>query len=76
MLRWQSRRGMKELDVLLERFIQIQSIELDQDAWPELETLLAMEDDQLWDLIQDPAAATGEYQFLLKQISHVLAQSG
>ena len=75
MLRWRCRRGMKELDVLLERFIQNQSIELDRDAWPELETLLAMEDDQLWGLIQNPAAATGEYQILLKQISHVLAQS-
>jgi len=65
---------MKELDVLLEHFIQNQSAQLDQEAWPELETLLAMEDDQLWDLIQNPADAAGEYRVLLQQISHVLAQ--
>jgi antitoxin CptB len=73
-LRWRCRRGMKELDVLLERFIHMQSAELEQEAWPELEALLAMEDDQLWDLIQNPATAAGEYEVLLQQISHVLAQ--
>lgn len=61
---------MKELDVLLERFIHSQGSALDQAAWPELEGLLAMEDDQLWDLIRNPASAPGEYRNVLQQIYH------
>jgi len=73
-LKWLCRRGMKELDVLLERFIKDQSVALDQGAWPQLESLLAMEDDSLWYVVQNPATAGGEYHSLLKQISHGSAQ--
>lgn len=51
MLRWQSRRGMKELDVLLEAFIQTQGERLLAGGWPELERLLGEEDDVLLDWI-------------------------
>lgn len=73
-LHWLCRRGMKELDVLLEHFIKNQRVALCQDGWPELEGLLAMEDDQLWDLIQIPANAPVDYQQVLKQINHGLAR--
>ncbi len=65
---------MKELDVLLERFINNQSVALEQGAWPQLEPLLGMEDDRLWGLVQNPATASSEYHALLKQISHGSAQ--
>jgi succinate dehydrogenase flavin-adding protein (antitoxin of CptAB toxin-antitoxin module) len=46
---------MKELDILLERFIDKEHSALARGAWPDLEALLAEEDDVLWDLLQDPA---------------------
>ena len=50
-LRWQSRRGMKELDVLFEAFFASQSEAILDGAWPELELLLSQEDDVLFDWI-------------------------
>jgi succinate dehydrogenase flavin-adding protein (antitoxin of CptAB toxin-antitoxin module) len=45
---------MKELDVLLERFLDAPDVRLETGQWPELESLLAVEDDRLWDWLQDP----------------------
>ena len=56
-LRWLCRRGMKELDVLLEAFLAREAPRLEQGAFPEFETLLACEDDQLWDWLQGRASA-------------------
>lgn len=60
-LQWLCRRGMKELDVLLERFVRDEESRLARGEWPEFEALLATEDDRLWDWVQrpdDPAAAS------------------
>lgn len=48
-LRWQSRRGMKELDVLFEAFFAQHAADIEKGRWPQLETLLAQEDDILFD---------------------------
>jgi antitoxin CptB len=50
-LRWQSRRGMKELDVLFEAFFIKENGPLLEGAWPELEVFLEQEDDVLFDWI-------------------------
>lgn len=50
-LRWKSRRGLKELDVLFEAFFIHQADALAAGGWPKLETLLAEEDDVLFDWI-------------------------
>lgn len=50
-LRWKSRRGMKELDVLLEAFFAQQADLLASGSWPELEGFLEQEDDVLFDWI-------------------------
>lgn len=50
-LRWKSRRGMKELDVLLEAFFDTQAESLLAGGWPELEEFLAQEDDALLDWV-------------------------
>jgi antitoxin CptB len=50
-LRWKSRRGLKELDVLFEAFFIHQADALTAGGWPQLETLLAQEDDVLFDWI-------------------------
>ena len=71
-LRWQSRRGMKELDVLLEAFIKTQAERLLAGEWPGLELLLDAEDDVLYDWISgrnlppDPAMVE-----LIKSITNV-----
>jgi antitoxin CptB len=53
-LKWSCRRGMKELDVLLENFIAGFEQELDAGAWPEFERLLQVEDDRIWEWLQFP----------------------
>ena len=50
-LRWQARRGMKELDVLFEAFFDKQAEALHAGEWPEIENLLIQEDDVLFDWI-------------------------
>ena len=50
-LRWKSRRGLKELDVLFEAFFAKQAESLANGGWPQLEALLAQEDDVLLDWI-------------------------
>ncbi|MEJ2384817.1 MAG: succinate dehydrogenase assembly factor 2 [Xanthomonadales bacterium] len=63
-LRWSCRRGMKELDVLLVRFIDANAADLARGAWPGLERLLALEDDVLWDLLQAPSAAGADGELI------------
>jgi len=50
-LRWRSRRGLKELDVLFEAFFAQQADALAAGEWPQLEALLAQEDSVLFDWI-------------------------
>ena len=60
---------MKELDVLLERFLERQEACLASGDWPELEALLDTEDDQLWEWMRDPSArGVGPYRRLLESI--------
>ena len=53
-LRWLCRRGMKELDVLLESFLEQNQQALKSGSWPELEALLRNEDDVFWTWVQYP----------------------
>ncbi len=55
-LRWLCRRGMRELEILLEGFLLREEAELSDGNWPAFEALLACEDDQLWDWFQGKAA--------------------
>jgi antitoxin CptB len=71
-LKWHCRRGMKELDLLLERFIAGHHEALNAGEWPELERLLETEDDTLWDWLQNPATpAAQRFRELLERIRHV-----
>ena len=54
LLTWKCRRGMKELDILLEKFLAGNRNALAEGQWPEFEALLALEDDILWDCIRSP----------------------
>lgn len=45
---------MKELDILLTRFVEENAQDLESGCWLEFESLLCFEDDILWDCLQDP----------------------
>lgn len=47
-LRWRSRRGMQELDTLLNNYLDVYYSGLDENALQNLERLLETEDDILW----------------------------
>jgi antitoxin CptB len=53
-LKWLCRRGMKELDVLLQRFLTENEQQLVEGAFPEFEALLGSEDDRIWAWVQHP----------------------
>jgi antitoxin CptB len=75
-LKWLCRRGMKELDILLEQFLGKNETALNRGEWSELEPLLSIEDDVLWDWIQDPdCAAAAPFRHLLTQIRRDSASS-
>lgn len=68
-LRWLCRRGMKELDILLERFVKQHAGAIERGEWPALEEMLDAEDDVLWDWIQNPGTAVNPaFQEILAQI--------
>ncbi|ERJ18273.1 Antitoxin CptB protein [Salinisphaera shabanensis E1L3A] len=50
-IRWLCRRGMKELDVLLERFVSIEYDDLDEREQTGLRELVEMEDPDLYALV-------------------------
>lgn len=55
-LRWLCRRGMKELDMLLESFLHENREPLARGDFPQLEALLSAEDDRLWAWLQKTSA--------------------
>ena len=72
-LRWKSRRGMKELDVLLESFLIEEADVLREGGWQAFEELLAQEDDVLFDWISGrDLPANDELLKLIDRLTHVL----
>jgi len=49
--RWRCRRGMLELDIVLQRFMEQNYRQLDETELLQFERLLALPDNNLWDLI-------------------------
>ncbi len=49
--RWRCRRGMLELDIVLQRFMDHHYSQLDEQGLAQLERLLSLADNDLWDLI-------------------------
>ena len=50
-IRWRSRRGLLELDIVLGRFIEAHYLQLDEAEKQAFEALLDMPDNPLWDMI-------------------------
>ncbi|MBK5104098.1 MAG: succinate dehydrogenase assembly factor 2 [Burkholderiales bacterium] len=51
-LRWQCRRGLLELDLVLERFLEKHSDRMQGERLSAFQALLAYTDDELWNLIR------------------------
>ncbi|WP_394807896.1 succinate dehydrogenase assembly factor 2 [Nitrosomonas sp.] len=49
--RWRCRRGLLELDIVLQRFMDHYYTQLDESGLEQFERLLALPDNDLWDLI-------------------------
>jgi len=66
---WSARRGLLELDIVLERFIEEHYARLDETGRQAFEVLLDMPDNSLWNMIAGRLeAAPGEQQALLEKI--------
>ena len=61
-VRWRSRRGLLELDIVLGRFIDASYMQLSEAELLVFEELLDMPDNPLWDMIADRREATQEDQ--------------
>jgi antitoxin CptB len=58
-LRWKCRRGLLELDIVLERYLQKNPVD------PELSALLDLQDNDLWDIV---AGRSEQYETRFKQV--------
>ena len=61
-IRWMCRRGMKELDVLLERFLSAEYDDLDEVERQELLVLVEMEDPDLYYLVMGRSEPDNDIQ--------------
>jgi len=57
-LRWRSRRGLLENDLMLERFLAQQAASLDGRGLAAFQRLLAYEDNDLWDVLSGRAVCS------------------
>ena len=58
-LRWKCRRGLLELDIVLERYLQKNPVD------PELSALLDLQDNDLWDIV---SGRSERYETRFKQV--------
>lgn len=59
-LRWRCRRGLLELDILLQRFLDKHYAQLDEAQLKTFETLLSLPDNDLWDIISSKKEVASE----------------
>ena len=50
-IRWRCRRGMLELDIVLQGFVNKHYMQLDEMELKHFDTLLSLPDNDLWDMI-------------------------
>ncbi len=51
-LKWKCRRGLLELDLVLERFLDRHGADLDEVRLARLNELLDLQDNDLWDIVK------------------------
>lgn len=68
-LRWKCRRGMLELDLVLNQFLEQDFSALDAGSKQAFETLLEAGDEELWELItNEEASAAPELQAVMDRL--------
>ncbi|MFN3398630.1 MAG: succinate dehydrogenase assembly factor 2 [Sulfurimicrobium sp.] len=67
-LRWRCRRGMLELDLVLARFLEENYAGLTARQRREFESLLALEDHELWQLVRGEAATSSVVAQMLRMV--------
>ncbi len=70
--RWRCRRGLLELDIILQRFMDQHYTQLDEQRLEQFEKLLALPDNDLWDLITTRQVTTDDN---LQQVLKLLQKS-
>ncbi len=58
--RWRCRRGLLELDIVLQRFMDQHYARLDNEELWQFEILLSQSDNDLWDMITARKAVTDD----------------
>jgi succinate dehydrogenase flavin-adding protein (antitoxin of CptAB toxin-antitoxin module) len=71
-LKWKCRRGLLELDLVLERFMLRQAGELDAEELTRLGELLELADNELWDIVN---GRSDEYEARLGDVVRRLRAS-
>lgn len=69
-LRWRCRRGMLELDLVLERFLGENYAQLTARQQQEFETLLELEDHELWQRVRGEEPVTSIVEQMLRGCHH------
>lgn len=64
-LLWRCRRGLLELDIVLEHFVVRYFDDLDAESQQQFMELLELPDNELWDMITGKIAARDEHRPLL-----------
>jgi antitoxin CptB len=67
--RWRCRRGLLELDIVLQRFMDAYYVKLDEAELRQFEILLDLPDNDLWDMI---ALKKEAEDMRLKPVLHLL----
>ena len=70
--RWRCRRGLLELDIILQRFMDEHYMQLDEAELQQFETLLSLSDNDLWDIIAAKKTVTDKG---LEPVLHLLQKS-
>jgi len=69
--RWRCRRGLLELDIVLQRFVDQYYGKLDEEEIRQFETLLGLSDNDLWDMIALKEAGDNNLQPVLRLLRAV-----
>ncbi|HET7060704.1 MAG TPA: succinate dehydrogenase assembly factor 2 [Nitrosospira sp.] len=69
--RWRCRRGLLELDIVLQRFVDIHYEKLDEEGLRQFEALLGLADNDLWDMIAIKEAADNNVDPVLRLLRAV-----
>jgi antitoxin CptB len=67
-LKMRCRRGLKELDVIFQHYLEHHYANAPPTEIQQLETLLAMQDPIIWDLLLDAVPVPPEYHTLIAKL--------